>query len=68
MKSYYKIIALSAVVLFFSCSSSDDTSSGNGGGGIIANASYRVTFVPNFNEVIFPTDYPINARFSKVFW
>ena len=67
MKSYYKIIALSAVVLFFSCSSSDDTYSGSGGGGIIANASYRVTFVPNFNEVIFPTDYPINAGFSKGF-
>ncbi len=66
MKNHFKIIALSAIALFFSCSSSDDSTSGTGnGGGVIPQATYKITFEPNFTAELYPTDYPQNPSFSK---
>lgn len=64
-----KLLFLSVILVFglTSCKNNDDTPDDNGGdGGQPINATYRVTFTPNFSQANFPTDYPANAMFSGI--
>jgi len=65
-----KKIFLSSIVclgMLFSCSSDDGgTDPGGGGGGQTVTATYRITFIPNFSQANFPTDYPADAMFSGI--
>ena len=61
------IIAIS--LTFFGCSKSDDdgtTGGGGGGGQGVVQATYRITFTPNFTDQSHPTDYPNNAGFGPM--
>lgn len=70
MKPLLKIFIFSLSIVLFSCSNSDDANNngGNGGVGLVAQATYRVTFTPNFTAQTHPTDYPNNAVFSKIYF
>ena len=39
---------------------------GNGNGGLVAQATYRITFTPDFTEDNFPQDYPQNPMFLSL--
>ena len=66
MRKQFKIFAFIAITLCFGCSSSsDDGPTGTGNGGTLIEASYKVTFTPNFTTEFHPTDYPTNATFIK---
>ena len=68
MKNYFKILLIAFSILTFGCSSDDGGNNpGDGGGGLVAQATYRVTFTPNFTAQTHPTDYPSDAGFSKMF-
>ena len=63
------IITLS--LAFLGCESSDDPNAPNGGGGggggqQVVQATYRITFTPNFTDTSHPTDYPNNAAFGPM--
>lgn len=65
-----RIVVLSALAIMFSCSSDDDgstTGGGNGGGGLTPQATYRITFTPNYSATTHPDDYPSNPVFSRMF-
>ena len=68
MRLYSKILIVFFALILFHCNSSDDTNSGGNGGGGQAQveATYRITFSPNFTEMSHPTDYPNNASFIKM--
>ncbi len=68
MKKQFKIFVIIAIMLNYSCSTSDDnTTTGTGEGEVTIQASYRVTFEPNFVEQFHPNDYPNDATFIKPF-
>ncbi len=67
MKEQLKIVLLAIVTLCFGCSSSDDTPSGEGSGGVVIQASYRVTFEPDFTTQFHATDYPDDVIFDGLF-
>ena len=58
------IFFLSFIALLFGCSD-DEPTTGTGGGQTI-QATYRITFIPDFTEADFPTDYPTNPMFVKM--
>jgi len=66
MKNYFKILILTISILIYGCSSDDGGNNGGGQGGIIAQATYSVTFEPEFTSETHPTDYPANAGFEKM--
>jgi hypothetical protein len=61
-----KILLCLVALGLWSCSSDDNSGSNNGGGGggLNPQATYRITFNPNFTDATHPTDYPANAMFS----
>ncbi len=63
-------ILLSIALAFYGCSTSDDPNApsggGNGGGGQVVQATYRITFTPNFTDQSHPTDYPANPMFGPM--
>lgn len=66
MKVLLKIFVLALCISFYNCSS-DDSNQGQGTGGQLnSTAQYRATFVPNFTEDDYPTDYPSNIMFSRM--
>jgi len=67
MKRNFKLFTLVIVALCFSCSSNDDTPSGEGSGGVVIQASYKVTFEPDFTTEFHATDYPDDASFDGLF-
>jgi len=68
MKNKFNLFALTIAAFCLSCSSNDDSSSGDGDdGGIVIQASYKVTFEPNFTTQFHPNDYPDDASFDGVF-
>ncbi len=60
------LVPLCLALTLFSCKSDDDTPQDGGGGGLVPNATYRVTFEPDFTQANFPTDYPTNPTFSGI--
>lgn len=68
MKKYFNLFVIVLCLSLFACSEDNDSgNNGGGGGGIVAQATYRITFMPNFTAETHPTDYPDNAMFSKIF-
>ncbi len=67
MQKYLSIVVILSLTLF-GCSSddNDNTDDGSGGGGTPIQATYRITFTPNFTADAFPTDYPTNPTFSAI--
>lgn len=66
MKNCIKLIALVVAITTIGCSS-DDSGSADLGDGLNAQATYKITFNPDFSEMDHPTDYPDNASFAKMF-
>lgn len=67
MKTHFNIFAIAILTLCLSCSSNDDASPDDGDGGVVIQASYRVTFEPNFTTQFHPNDYPDDASFDGLF-
>ncbi|MBT8258747.1 MAG: spondin domain-containing protein [Bacteroidia bacterium] len=70
MKNKITGLILALSLAFFGCSGSDDgngpTGGGGGGGQQVVQATYRITFTPNFTDQSHPTDYPANPGFGPM--
>lgn len=69
MTRRYISLIISVSLAFFGCSSDDSNlppGGGGGGGGQVVQATYRITFTPNFTDQTHPTDYPANAMFGPM--
>ena len=65
MKKYLSLTVV-FLLLFAACKSDDSNPSTDDDGGtpLPANATYQITFTPNFTSEDFPTDYPANPQFQ----